>query len=176
MWGDPNLSYAMVAIGTLLLAAVTAFSIDNTRQQEKRRIKENLLNEIIEWATNIAKCESESEMTAIPASELRGVGKGTQEQIVGYVHRVERANLMLRYQAADARSEYIKAIASKFEHNLHSAARQTANKLAKYITLLRKNLEGQATEEECGKQWHSLIKTALDVTKKAAKIKTSDIG
>jgi hypothetical protein len=47
-------SEAIVAFGTLVLALVTALSIINSNEQEKRDRKERLLNEIIEWGKFIA--------------------------------------------------------------------------------------------------------------------------
>ena len=56
LWGDPNLASEIVAFGTLTLALVTALHIANSNEQEKRRRKEGLLKEIIEWAIDISKC------------------------------------------------------------------------------------------------------------------------
>lgn len=67
MWGDPALSTALVAVGTLLLALVTAIAIDESRQREKRhseeerRIREEererefkrrCIDDIHDWAQN----------------------------------------------------------------------------------------------------------------------------
>ena len=58
---DPQLASAYVAVGTLILAFVTALlagftwlSIRSGDEREKRRKKEALLNEIIEWAEAVA--------------------------------------------------------------------------------------------------------------------------
>ena len=65
MRGDPNLSYAIVALGTFLLAIVTAWSIEHSNRREKLRIEEDrrireedkdldartrALDEILHWA------------------------------------------------------------------------------------------------------------------------------
>lgn len=78
MWGDPNLSYAMVAVGTLLLAIVTAAAIDSNRQIAKQRREEELarerrerdkelLNDIIEWAIDTVKIGTPAQSAIIIA-------------------------------------------------------------------------------------------------------------
>jgi len=52
---DPNLAQASVALGTLILAIVTAFSIDANRRQEKRRMRLDLLNAVAAWAADVRK-------------------------------------------------------------------------------------------------------------------------
>lgn len=52
---DPNLAQASVALGTLILAMVTAFSVDANRRQEKRRMRLELLNAVATWAADIRK-------------------------------------------------------------------------------------------------------------------------
>ena len=59
---DPALANAYVAVGTLILAIVTALlvgftwlNIRNTHEKEERDRKERLLNEIIEWAEDVAR-------------------------------------------------------------------------------------------------------------------------
>ncbi len=52
---DTSLANALVAFGTLILALVTALSILNSINREKRDRKERLFNEIIGWAENIIK-------------------------------------------------------------------------------------------------------------------------
>jgi len=55
MRAEPNLAQASVALGTLTLAIVTAFSIDANRQQEKRRMRLELLNTVAAWAADVQK-------------------------------------------------------------------------------------------------------------------------
>lgn len=76
---DPGLANAYVAIGTLILATVTALlagftylNIKSGYEREKRDRKERRLKEIIEWATNVAKCSLETGVfdETIPVSGL----------------------------------------------------------------------------------------------------------
>lgn len=184
---DPQLSSAYVAFGTLLLAAATGImafltymSIRVGYDRERRSRKERLLNEITDWAIGIAKCESESPMTSLPITELVSFEEPAQHTVVEHVNRFDRVQLMRRYQAADASSEYIKAVAGeldkKFGWNLLPIVRKTATQLANIIMIISKNVDGQATEEEYNRQWHSLIAGSLNLTRKAAKIKTKEIG
>jgi len=52
---EPNLAQAAVALGTLTLAIVTAYSIDANRQQEERRMRLALLNTVATWAADVRK-------------------------------------------------------------------------------------------------------------------------
>ena len=177
----------LTAAASVFAIFISALSIDEARRlrkdsldRENRDRKERLLNEIIEWAISIAKCESESPMTVLPFTELVSFEEPAQQKVVEYVNRFDRVQLMRRYQAVDARSESIKAVAKeldkKFEGNLFPIVRRTASELAKNITIISKHLEGQSTEEEYNKHWHSLVENTIALTKKTAKIKAKGIG
>jgi hypothetical protein len=60
---DQQLTNAYIALGTLILAGATVLlavltwlNIKSSNEREKRNRKERLLNEIIEWATQILEC------------------------------------------------------------------------------------------------------------------------
>lgn len=137
---DPNLATATVAFGTLLLAIVTAISIDNSRaiarrrreeelQKEKRDKQEQLLNEIIKWAIDVHNCSFGVTVTIDPQLEAKKQSK------------LRVGNRVLRYQALSARAEYIEAIAKVFEQKLPNAISLVTSHLETVRETLMERLE-----------------------------------
>lgn len=162
-----------------LLVAFAAFAVieENRRmrlerrQQEERDRKERILNTIITWGMDIAKCESASQVPVLPVPELFGLEEKSARVTVEHINAVTRVNLAMRYQTLDAKSEYIKGIAKKFDNNfggnLHPLVKRTANKLAENIKILMKVIERAAPDEDYKRQWKSLVESALTLVKKA---------
>ena len=127
---DPQLAGAYTAVGTLILASVTAFlafftflSVKSGYDREKRERKERLLKEIMNWVTDIQKASLEVD---IPASK---------EQI-----RVREANTLLRYAIAFGRNTYIKAIASRaFKEELQQDVENMINAFTVFLFLKGKS-------------------------------------
>jgi hypothetical protein len=145
---DVNLATAMVAFGTLILALVTAMSIDNSRAIEKRNRKERLLNEIIEWAVDIVKCESEQRFHTMSLLELEIAKESRKVQYLEADRRATLINLHQKYQSVDARSEYVRTIAKRFGDNFQAIADQTADKLREQLIILIKQIKGEITPED----------------------------
>jgi len=166
---------------TLVLAGVAIFSFEESRrlreenrQKEERDRKERLLNEIIEWATDVAKCESLSPISELPILDFRTAGKELVDAAIEHRSKVAIAALGLRYQAIDTRSESIKIVAKKLDKslgsNLHSAVRTTAKKLDTNIVINNKRLKGEATDQEYEEHWRSLVRSAVALSKKATSL------
>lgn len=165
MWGDPNLATAMVAFATLLLAFVAAMSIDTIRAQDKLRRKEALLNDIIEWATDVIECEVESPFSALQT--------GVKDERV--LMALLNLSLLSKYRVVGARSEYAEGIALTFGKSLQSAVKKITDELAATVEFLQKHLDS-ATAEEIRKHRESLVLSALAVIREATQIKTKDTG
>ena len=166
------------AFAALLVAFAAFAAIEENRrmrlerrQQEERDRKERILNTIITWGMDIAKCESESQISVLPVPELFGMEEESARVTVDHINTVTRVNLAMRYQTLDAKSEYIKGITKKFDKNfggnLHPIVKRTANKLAENINILMKVIEGVTPEEDYKKHWKSLVKSAFALVKKA---------
>ena len=166
------------AFAALLVAFAAFAAIDENsrlrlerRQQEERDRKERLLNTVITWGIDIAKCESELPLPFLPVPELFRLGEKSAKVAVEHINAVTRVNLALRYQTLDAKSEYIKSIAKKFDKNfggnLLPLVEQTANKLAENIIIINKLVKGDASEEDYKKNWKSLIESALTLVNEA---------
>ena len=180
MWGDPNLATAMVAFATLLLAFVAAMSIDATRAQDKRRRKEALLNEIIEWAMDAAKCEAPIGATATVA-----ITDAQADRRVVSSHLSELASIC---SDVILRGQYISQIASnsKFGKDLQQVIAKLIGDLEARITLLgRCNNALRATmpnefndaQIKAREHWLQQVRESIHkVIEEATKIKTKDIG
>lgn len=150
---DPNLASALVAFGTLLLAIVTAMVIDNSRQQEKRRKKEGLLNEIIEWADNIARSAINRQKT-------------TQAQFW---------KTKLEYKFWMAKNEYITAITTISFKDLLPCVENINKELGKAINATEEAIKMKKTTNNLKCSEEKLTEAVKELFKKAAKIKTTDI-
>ena len=151
--------WAMVlsATATLLLAGTAFWAIMDNRHSRIVERRERLLNEIIDWAIDIAKTETQGEFLL----------ESRKSMLI---------DLLLKYQAVDARSEYIKVIAAEFGEDFQAAVNKTAKKLEEHLDILKKQIEGKITAEERDRHYRSLLEITLTLTKKTAKIKTKDIG
>ena len=150
---DPNLASALVAFGTLLLAIVTAMVIDNSRQQEKRRKKEGLLNEIIEWADSIARSAINRQKT-------------TQPQFW---------KTKLEYKFWMAKIEYVTAITTTSFKDLLPCVENINKEIGKAINATEEAIKMKKTTNNLKCSEEKLTEAVKELFKKAAKIKTTDI-
>jgi len=157
-----NLEFAtgILAIATIILALAAFWAIRQNYYLHKRERRERLLNEIIEWATNILESEIE-----VPAAPLQ-TGLADTKVLMQFVH----FDLLVKYRKVDARSGYSMHISSYFEETLRSAVNDAANKLNVIIEQLTEH-PSTTTEQEIRELRESLEPAALAVIEEAAKIK-----
>ncbi len=170
LWGDPNLASAIVAFGTLTLALVTGLHIVNSNEQEKHRRKERLLNEIIEWAIEVAKCGIERHT---PELEVEDVG---DDEAFSFVS--SQYNKLDILQLLRARSEYTKEIAQKICPTLREAVNEVTNNLRNQLRILfgfKIDPNPIGIIREVIKNNEQLYTSAVKVIQEAAKIKTKEI-
>ncbi len=127
--GDPQLANAYVAVFTLILAFATALlalftwaNIKNAIDMERRSRKERLLNEIIEWATEIHSASLKTDLPKIdPSLELyieekaegnQEIIEGIKRNIVNKEHYRIEVETLFKYSIPCSRAEYIRALAS----------------------------------------------------------------
>jgi hypothetical protein len=161
---------------TLLLAIAAFWSIWQNHLIQKRERKQRLLNEIIEWAIDIAKCESEQGFHTMSLLELEVAKESRKVQYLEADRRTTLINLHQKYQSVDVRSEYVRSIAKRFGDNLQAITDQTADKLREQLIILIKQIKGEIPPEDRDTHVVSLIESALALTKEAAKIKTRDMS
>lgn len=177
MWFFTFLSEWAMVLSTsvmLMLAGAAIWAIMDNRYARIVDRNELLLNEIIKWAEDVRKCESLSQLPMLPILDFKTAGQQLADVLVEHTNRVTIANLGLRYQAIDARSEDMKIVAKKLDKslgsNLYSAVHRTAKKLGKNLEMIDKLLKGGITEQEYKDHWLSLVKSANALAKKAASL------
>lgn len=94
-----EISNWVTVIAVIVALAIGVSSFIQTQMLQKRERKERLLNEIIEWATDIQKVSLEIDISP-------GVGLSLDGQEI-------QAGILLRYGIPFIRNDYIKAIVSK---------------------------------------------------------------
>ena len=157
-------------IGTLTLGVIAWLNIRQVRNTHKAERKERLLNEIIEWVTDLNKCAWESEYTI-----STGVSSGEYKIL-------REANIFSRFRAADSKSEYIRNIALTFGEDLHSNAEQVKKQLDELLALKWKSLlsekdeEKQKLSEQIQHSEEKLYRVVEGLSRAAAQIKTKDIS
>ena len=160
----------LVGGGTLFLGIMAWRTIRQTSSIQKAEKRERLLNEIIEWVTDLNKCAWESEYTI-------STGVSSEEYKI-----LREANIFSRFRAADSKSEYIRNIALTFGEDLHSNAEQVKTQLDKLLALKWKSLKSEKDEEKqklSEQIQHSeekLYRVVEGLSRAAAQIKTKDIS
>ena len=165
-----------VVIGTISLAVAAFSSIRQTRKLQERERRDRLLNEIIEWATNIIECCREFE---VPLSGIRITDGDFLLRRIEY-NRVTKLNTMT------SRSKYLREIAFKLNTRLKDAIEITDKCILdlKEILLERATIEiehdkGKVKKEEVDKvvkrydeQTDKVEESAVSLIKAASKIKS----
>ncbi len=165
----------MVAALTTLLVAYAAFrTIRSNREKEERDKKERLLNEIVEWAIDIAKCGLEKEFKYI--SQFEKDDPRSDRFVSAFF-----AELARNFQAIEGKSQYIHTIALKFEESLQKAVKELIETVEEHIDLLDECKVGQPGELEkaignVGVHNTPLRESARKIIEEATKIKTKNIG
>lgn len=156
------------ALTTMLLAIAAFWAIwQNYRFREKDR-KERLLNEIIEWAEDVAKCG-----IARPTPELEV--KNVRDD-VAFSFLTNQYNKLDTLQLVKAR-EYTKEITQKIDSSLQEAVDEATKNLKKQINCLRKFKTGGGKWiiKEVIKNNNLLYNSAVKVIQEATRTKTEDI-
>ncbi len=185
---DPPLANAYVATGTLILAMATVLlagftwlSIRSGEKREKRDRKERLLNEIIEWAVDVAVCAFSVPPPLMFEDIIGGLEAATVEKMVRRVNLTTYTNLRLSYQILTRKSEYIENIASSLSGNLDYAVKRLRKQINNVISALKKCARDPDNKDRS--EYKNLVgaedllhKEAEILIKEATKIKTGDMG
>jgi len=174
---------ALVAWGTILLAFATFSLVQHSKEQEdhrrqeeqakeKRDRDEHLLDEIIEWAIDVTKCNIKIDIPVILDIKV-----AYEEQ---RFKRLLIDEMALSFTAMIGRNQYINTVVMKFEKHLQKAVGDLINDLQAHQKLLDKWWHTtpdkfKSTREEVANHLWQLYKCANNVIEEAAKIKTKDI-
>ena len=153
-------------------------SIKQSDEQVKGDRRERKLIEIITWANDIAKCETEIPLTPLPVVELTKsapeLGKEKVEAILEYRNRNTRVNLIMRYQNLEAMKTRMVLMAHRLDRqlgsNLGSLAQQTSDKLQEHVELGWKFIAGEITDNEYKEHWKSLVDSAMALAEKTEEV------
>jgi len=171
---DPKLSNAYVAFGTLALALVTGvlafftwWSIRNSNEKEERDRKERLLNEIIEWAEDLARLNFKIyNFVEAQISKESWVESGIGE-------------IVSQFQVIEAKGIYITNItlsSFKGKRKLLSSVKAVNKEIRELVDVSTERLDGKVTTEAVTEHMNLLRLKIAELFKEAAKIKARDIG
>jgi len=168
-------------------------SIRQTRSMQRGERRERLLNEIIEWTIDVAKCGStvniqlpqpifsilyEKTLSKLSLEDknklLRGI-KIDDERI----WRSRHMELIFKYQTVDARGEYILNISNFFTRNIFATVKEVKDNLKHVLEIYWNYLKDINDESMMNKviEWeHKLQESAVSLIEEATKIKTREIG
>lgn len=175
---DPGLANAYVAIGTLILATVTALlagftylNIKSGEARERRDRKERLLNEIIEWAVDVSKCGIEKGYPDISnLIDLQAVWLKISNNV---------GDIILCFKEMRGKNQYITEIVKALDQDLKEAAKILTDDFEEHINLLSLcetyMKDSEKAWKNAVKHKHKLNASAKKVIEEASKIKTKDI-
>ncbi len=182
----------LVGGGTLFLGIMAWRAIRQTRNIQKAEKKERLLNEIIEWAIDVATCENSVSIeepslifTKLYDKDLRAYDiKDKVKLAQGIMQDHKRVwqsrymNLHRNYQRLDARGEYILSLSdNKDFESIINTVRAVKAQISDYLEILWKYMEDiddKLQQEKVTEQGKKLNKSAIQLIKEATKIKTRD--
>ncbi len=161
----------------LLLATAAFFSILDNRnarsiesrerlERERRDRKERLLNEIIEWAIDVAKPKYALNLISLTSS----TGSIEDQSSALKLGWASDTDMLI------VRGNYIDKIVLLFTHNLRIAVEKVRHDLENHAKLINDLIDGKDTSKEIGKHQYALGRAANKVIEEAAKIKTRDIS
>ena len=155
-----------LAITTLFLGVAAFLSIWQTKKSQERRHREALLNDVLQWAIDIAEVSAGAKATYPPGISL------TPE-----VWRdMDSVNLPKRYRPMAIRAGYAIEAASAFGEDLRSSVAQLCRSLLKVEVVIIKHLEDRASQDELSKSQVALYDQALETIDKVAQMKCKAVG
>jgi len=172
---------ALSALTTLILALAAFWAIWQNYSLHKRERKERLLNEIIEWAMDVAVCAFSVPAPMMLEDITGGLEEAAIEKMVRRANLTHYTNLRLSYQILTRKSKYIENIASSLPGNLDYAVKRLRKQIDNVISGLKKcardpSNKDRSEYENLIRAEDSLHKKADILIKEAVKIKTRDIG
>jgi len=203
LWYNENMAVwlkewaLVISAGITFLAVIVALGIGissliQTKRLQQSERRERLLNEIIEWALDVAKCGStvniqspqpfysvlvEKDFLKLSREEkeilLKGLKKDDER-----IWRSRHMELIFKYQVADARGEYILEISNLQYFNISAKVSEVKGNLKNTLEIYWNYLKDITDESIMDKvtEWeHKLQESAVSLIKEATKIKTKDI-
>lgn len=158
---------AISAGATFILALAAFWAIWQTHGIQKRERKERLLNEIIEWAEDVARLNFK--IYNFIEAQLR------KESWV----EIGIGEIVSQFQVVEEKGVYMNSIAvSSFKENkkLSKAVKAINKEMRELVDVSVRRLDKEITSEEVKNHMSLLRLKITDLLKEAAKIKARDIG
>jgi len=163
---DSTVALVLTAIGTIVLAIVTAIHVILTRRiikqnsdiRQKER-KERLLKEIIDWGESIRRCSFVSNL-----EELSVVLKLTGDD----KRRVWALKNENEYRIVAVKYAYLKNAALELGASMQSAIKTVSDDLARHIDLLGQEFDGKTKESDVPNSINTLQKSVNKMIEVAA--------
>jgi len=148
------ISAILIGDGTLFLGIMAWRNIRQTRNIQKTKKRERLLNEIIEWAEDILK-GGDSEASYQLASE--NIGHDVRQTLLSM-------SSIDTFERFKTRSLYTLLVSHTFEDNLGNVVEKAIHELNKITELLYKLFGANNSEgiKELGKQRYKLLNPAIN--------------
>ena len=157
----------IVGSGTLFLGIMAWRTIVQTRSIQKAERREKLLNEIIEWAMDVAKLNFKIyNFVEAQISKESWVESGIGE-------------IVSQFQSVEAKGVYINSIALssfKVDKKLSKDIKAVNKEIRELVDVSVKRMDGEVTTEAVQEHMNLLRTQIAELLKVVAKIKTRDIS
>jgi gas vesicle protein len=160
---DPSTRDAILAFATVIMAFTAFWAIQKADIREKQERKERLLNEIIEWAEDVARLN----FKIFNFVEAQISEESWVESSIG--------GIVSQFQVVEAKGVYINSIAiSSFKKDikLSKAVKAVNKEIRELVDASAKRIDKEITSEEVQNHMNLLRVKILDLFKEVAKIKT----
>lgn len=166
----------LVGGGTLFLGIMAWRTIRQTRNMQKAEKRERLLNEIIEWAINVTKCEIILELADLTA--IKNMRAGLDLFIMADKER-------FTFKELKRRSFYISRVVSAFGQDLQLVIEKLTKRLEVHLELLNEYKDAilgerpdeiESLSKKLDDNKNLLDEFAEEILEEVAKIKTKDIS
>ncbi len=160
----------LVGGGTLTLAVMTWKSIRQTRNIHQKEHRDRLLNEIIEWATDILK------FSPMPKETIFELELRKEEPDVKDIIMLWQVSLQEILLPIISRGAYINRVSKNLGGKVWSATNKAAYCLGNIIEYINKLDNTYGSLEALEKPNEELRNAAVEIIEEATKIKTRDIS
>lgn len=151
---------------TLFLALAAFWTIRQNYSFRRQEKKERLLNEIIEWAIDVAKPKYDLNLVALTSS-TKSIDDLRSAQLLSWASSTD--TLIVR-------GEYISKITLIFTQDLKIVVEKARRELEKHASFLNDLIHAKGSPTEIGKHNYELTQSAKKVIEEATNIKTKDIS
>lgn len=158
------------ALTTMLLGIAAFWAIWDSREREKRDRKERLLNEIIEWATDIVK------FSPMPKQTIFELKLQKEEPDIKDVIMLWQVSLQELLLPIISKGAYINRVSKNLGKNVWSATNKASYYLGNITEYINKLDNTYSSFDALKKSNEELRNAAVEVIEEATKIKTKDIG